>query len=332
MAKFLNTKSIYYNDVNLIASPATIEHRSSIPIELNRVIISPMSAVVGAEFALEALKLGLTVCLHKFCDVNETVNLYGNLKFQNTFAANDRLFVSVGLNDNDRIINTAKLGASNYLIDCANGYLPQIKTTINYLLDNVPIQSLIVGNVMTRQGISLYKEYSGKIPMGLSIRVGIAGGAACSTSDITGFNRGQITELIETSEEADLWDFNVIADGGIKNGNYAAKAFGCGAQYVMLGGYFARAIQAYTHIIKDGTFWGGASHKQQELYGGIRRHSEGKIFTIPKEEIRPLNELVDDLWGGLASAVSYSGYKTLTEFIGNGTFEIKENSLPPKSR
>jgi len=42
-----------------------------------------------------------------------------------------------------------------------------------------------------------------------------------------------------------------------------------------------------------------------------------------------LDQLVEDLWGGLSSAVSYSGYSTLTDFIGNGIFEVKENSLPP---
>jgi hypothetical protein len=39
---------------------------------------------------------------------------------------------------------------------------------------------------------------------------------------------------------------------------------------------------------------------------------------------------VDELWGGISSAVSYGGYDTLTNFIGNGVFEIKQNSLPPR--
>jgi hypothetical protein len=48
------------------------------------------------------------------------------------------------------------------------------------------------------------------------------------------------------------------------------------------------------------------------------------------DELRPLEELVDELWGGISSAVSYSGYNTLKRFIGNGVFEIKQNSLPPR--
>ena len=98
----------------------------------------------------------------------------------------------------------------------------------------------------------------------------------------------------------------------------------------MMGGYFVKASEAETHVTGDGTYWGGASHKQQILQNGKKhRHSEGKEFKV-NEELKPLEELVDELWGGLSSAVSYSGCKSLTDFIGNGVFELKYNSLPPR--
>lgn len=159
--------------------------------------------------------------------------------------------------------------------------------------------------------------------------------SACATSDATGYNRGQITELMEISNAKKYGNYKknhaVLADGGVKNGNYAAKAFGAGADYVMMGGYFARSFEAETHLTGDGTYWGGASHKQQERWGGIKKHSEGKVYKI-EDDLKPLTKLVDELWGGLSSAISYSGYSTLTDFIGNGVFEIKENSLAPKNR
>jgi hypothetical protein len=124
----------------------------------------------------------------------------------------------------------------------------------------------------------------------------------------------------------------IVADGGIKNSGYAAKAFGAGADAVIMGGYFARAIEAETNLYGDGTYWGGASEKQQILATGkASRHSEGKEFKID-EPILPLDKLVSDLWGGISSAVSYSGYKSLTDFVYNGYFEIKENSLPPRRK
>ena len=71
MAQILKTKSIYYNDVNLVAQPCKVKSRKDIPVELNRIIISPMEAIVGKTFALKANELGLTVCLHRFCSIDE---------------------------------------------------------------------------------------------------------------------------------------------------------------------------------------------------------------------------------------------------------------------
>ena len=240
------------------------------------------------------------------------------------------VFVSVGLNDWERVTELSNVGVTNWLIDCANGYLPQVQSTVYKLCNTYPVNRLMVGNVMTGDGVILYKNILKDFNIDeLILRIGIAGGSACATSDVTGYNRGQITELIECSKEADLHNINIVADGGVKNGNYAAKAYGAGSNYVMMGGYFAKALEAYTWECGDGTYWGGASTKQQELYGGVRRHSEGKVYDIDKSTIKPLKDLVNDIWCGITSAISYSGYKSLTEFIGNGIFEIKQNSLPP---
>lgn len=283
-----------------------------------------MSAIVGNKFANTATDLGLSVCLHKFCDINTSLIDYSSI------ANKKNVFVSVGLNDWERVDKLSKASAVNWLIDCANGYLPQIKDSINRLTNYYPVKRLIVGNVMSSEGIYLYND----VPKynfieELIIRVGIAGGAACATSDVTGFNRGQITEILECSESSKPFGIHIAADGGVKNGNYAAKAFGAGANYVMMGRYFANAEEANTWVTGDGTYWGGASIKQQQLYGGVKRHSEGKVVELDANAVKPLKQLVDDLWGGLSSSVSYSGYKSLSEFIGNGVFEIKENSLPP---
>lgn len=325
MARLLKTKSVYYNDVNLIARPSVINSRSEVPKELNRIIVSPMDAVIGETFAKEADKLGLTICLHRFCTIEQQINIFRRLK--NT----DNIFVSVGLNDLARVKALSSAGAKNFLIDVANGYIPIVQAFERVIINSVEVNKLMVGNVMTADG---YHNLITEKPT--YVRIGIAGGSVCATSDMTGYNRGQITELMEVKHAKDnlkienLEQF-IVADGGIKNGNYAAKAFAAGADYVMMGGYFARAQEAETYITGDGTYWGGASHKQQERCGGVKRHSEGKVVKI-EEEIKPLATLVDELWGGLASAISYSGYRSLTEFIGHGIFEIKQNSLPPSKR
>jgi GMP reductase len=337
MAQILKTKSIYYNDVNLVAQPCKVKSRKDIPVELNRIIVSPMEAIVGKTFALEANELGLTVCLHRFCSIDEQVELYNSLPYK----AN--VFVSIGLNDWDRVKALKDAGADKWLIDMANGYMhKEISECVNKLAEQASIYDLMLGNVHTAEGFQLLSGVKPDAKIEKYIRVGIAGGSPCATNDSTGYNRGPITELMEIDEcfpfdpSSDEIFLNrkpfIIADGGIKNAGYASKAFGAGADYVMMGGYFARAFEAETHVRGDGHYWGGASHKQQILSTGkVYRHSEGKEVPI-LDELRPLESLVDELWGGISSAVSYSGYETLSGFISNGVFEIKENSLPPGKR
>jgi GMP reductase len=335
MAEILKSKSIYYNDVNLVAQPCRIKSRKDIPVELHRIIVSPMEAIVGKTFALKANELGLTVCLHRFCSIEEQIDLFNSLPNKHN------VFVSIGLNDWDRVEALSEVGGDKWLIDMANGYMhKEIQECVDKLSDLAPVQDLMLGNVHTERGFQLLSNIDLKCKHDKYIRVGIAGGSPCATNDSTGYNRGPITEIMEI-ESCSPWDPTsdqiflnrkpfIIADGGIKNAGYAAKAFGAGADYVMMGGYFAKALEAETHQIGDGYYWGGASHKQQRNINGYAfRHSEGKEIPIT-DILMPLEDLVNELWGGLSSAVSYGGHDTLTNFIGNGVFELKQNSLPPR--
>jgi len=335
MAQILKSKSIYYNDVNLVAQSCKVKSRKDIPVELSRIIVAPMEAIVGKTFALKANELGLSLALHRFCSIEEQVELYCSLPNKNN------VFVSIGLNDWDRVEALAEVGADSWLIDMANGYMAtEIRSCVEKLADQAMINNLMMGNVHSERGFQMLSQITPDKSFAKFVRVGIAGGSPCATNDSTGYNRGPITEIMEI-EESNPWDpisdqlypnrkpF-IIADGGIKNSGYAAKAFGAGADYVMMGGYFARAFEAETHVRGDGYYWGGASHKQQILSTGkVYRHSEGKEVPI-LDQLSPLESLVDELWGGISSAISYSGYETLSGFIGNGVFEIKQNSLPPK--
>ena len=335
MAQILKSKSIYYNDVNLVAQPCKVKSRKDIPVELNRIIVSPMEAILGKTFASKANQLGLTLCLHRFCSIEEQINLY------DTLTNKKNVFVSIGLNDWERVEALAEMGATSWLIDMANGYMTkEINECVSKLSDLTRIDNLMMGNVHSERGFQMLANVGLDKSFSKYVRVGIAGGSPCATNDSTGYNRGPITEIMEI-DNSNPWDpisdklypnrkpF-IIADGGIKNSGYAAKAFGAGADYVMMGGYFAKAFEAETHQRGDGTYWGGASHKQQILSTGkVYRHSEGKEVPI-SDELKPLEALVDELWGGISSAVSYSGYETLSGFIGNGVFEIKQNSLPPR--
>jgi GMP reductase len=321
MSTLLPSKSLYYKDVNLIAQPGQVKSRElDVPRERHRIIVAPMSAIVGIAFAKEALSLGLQVCLHRFCTIEEEATLYQVLG--ETGYNSDRVWASIGFEDWDRFEALRQVGCYRFVIDVANGYLPRLPAMVKTLVDEE--MRLIVGNVHTVKG---YADLVMDGTHEIFVRLGIGNGSVCGTSDITGYNRGQITEIMECHSQRMFRRYlygDIIADGGVADSGCAAKAFGAGADYVMMGGYFRNAQEAKNVIDGNYEYWGGASHKQQLLqYGSIKRHSEGKAIPVVQSSVKPLETLVNDLWGGLASAISYSGCKTLSEFIGQGVFEEK---------
>lgn len=332
MAKLLTTKSIYLNDIVLIAQRGKIKSRKDVPVELNRIIVAPMTSVVGETFAKKATSLGLSVTIPRFFGIERESNIY------NSCDVKENLYCSIGLNDADRINSFSNIGCKNFLLDVASGYLPQIKDTIKLLHENTKVDKLILGNIHTLDGAKyltdIVRSFDKFKDTSLICRTGISNGSGCTSSDQTGYNRGQFTEILECSE-INNYDGNVYiaSDGGLKNGGYISKAFLAGSDYIFSGGMFSKAIEAETHVIGDGTYWGLASDKNQILSTGIKhRHSEGRVVDINKKELQPLEEIVKELWGCISSAVSYSGYTSLSDAIGNGVFELKYNSLPPKKR
>ena len=317
--QILSTKSIYYDDVNLIAQPNNlIASRKDVPKELNRIFVSPMSAVVGKSFAKSAYDLGISVCVHRFCSIQDQCDTFVGCKVDQT--KENKVWAAIGLAEYDRFSALFDLGCRHFTIDVANGYLGTVIDFLRILNFDYKGEdcSFIVGNVHSDIGFNLYQEFKN-----VDIRVNIAGGNACDTKSQTGVNRGQITEISECYYGRKA-ENRIIADGGIKGPGEAAKAFGAGSDFIMLGSYFACAEEAENVITDQFIMWGSASKHQMVLSNKKVSHNEGKVHKIDKSEVKPLKELIENLWDGISSAVSYSGFGSLSNFIGRGVFEIKQ--------
>ncbi len=326
MATILKEKGLWFNDVVLIPQPGQIRSRKDVPRELNRFICSGMTAVVGKTFAKTATDMGLSVCIPRFLGIDKEIEIYNNCTDKTN------LYCSMGLKDLKRIVEFNNIGCKNYTIDVASGYLPHLEETIQLLEDNAHVEKIIIGNVVTKKGCENLINFIEKRKWKGIIRLGISNGSGCETYSQTGYGSGALTEIIDC---AILTNNNVklASDGGLKDGGYVSKAFLAGVDYCYIGGMFAKSEEAETHINGDGTYYGLASEKNQILSTGKKfNHTEGKEYSVDKSKIKPLKEIVNDLWGCVSSAVSYSGHKTLTNAIGNGIFQIKENSLPPRIR
>lgn len=337
MATILSTKSVYFNDCTIIPKVGKVKSRKDVPNEMWRVICSPMGSIIGESFITEAAKLGLSITLPRFIDSKKKIQLYEAFE-TNRSNQNQLCFISIGMHESDSEISELEyIHPENWLIDVANGYSPLWLESVRNLslVTGRDSYNLMVGNVVTSGGVDYLISKTKSFCSKLFIRSGIGNGFCCQTSDVTGFNRGQITELLDCSQAKEYIKNEdscfLVSDGGIDRGGSAMKAWGVGADYVMMGGYFSNAEEAETNISGDGIYYGCASDKQNKL-AGLDKHSEGKVSNIDKSKLQPLSHLVKELWGGISSGVSYSGYETLSEFIGNATLEIKVNSLPPKKR
>lgn len=335
MPTILKEKAIWFNDVVLVPSLGVVKSRKQINKEYNRFICSCMTAVVGPTFAKTATDLGLTVCIPRFLGVEKEIEIYNNCTNK------DNLYFSTGLNDLRRATEFGKTGCENFLIDIASGYLPHIEETVKMLSDNTAIKNIILGNVTTTAGFYHLSSIADKYNLNCIIRCGLSNGSGCETYSTTGIGSGQLSELMELyplktglkKQQGDFLSVSLASDGGLKDSGYVCKAFLAGSDYVFIGGLFAKALEAECHISGDSTYYGLASDKNQILSTGNKfRHSEGREYKIDNSKLKPLKDIIEELWGCVSSAVSYSGHDSLTKAIGNGVFQIKQNSLPPRNR
>jgi GMP reductase len=143
---------------------------------------------------------------------------------------------------------------------------------------------------------------------------------------MTGVGYPQLSAIIECADAAHGLGGLVCADGGCTVPGDLAKAFGAGADFVMLGGMLAGHDECEGDIIEDGgkkfvTFYGMSSSTAMHKHsGGVAeyRASEGKTVRVPYKG--DLSHTLQDILGGIRSACTYVGARTLKELSKRTTF------------
>ena len=165
------------------------------------------------------------------------------------------------------------------------------------------------------------------------VKVGIGPGSCCTTRVQTGAGYPQLSAILECADAAHGVGGYICADGGCNVPGDVAKAFGAGADFVMLGGMFAGhdecsgkkliinpeappSMYEYTK-----RFYGMASEEAQKKYnGGLKdyRASEGKSINVPYKG--PVANTLQTILGGLRSACTYTGSRRLKDLPKCTTF------------
>lgn len=182
-----------------------------------------------------------------------------------------RYIVGAGINTRDykeRIPALLKAGVDVLCIDSSDGYSIWQKETIEFVRkkygDTVKIGA---GNVVDKEGFRYLADAGADF-----IKVGVGGGSICITRETKGIGRGQASALMEVCEERDKYFketgiyIPVCSDGGIVHDYHITLALGMGADFVMMGRYFARFDESPTKIVKkNGSFykeyWGEGSNR-----------------------------------------------------------------------
>jgi GMP reductase len=278
------------------------------------IMASNMDGVGTLEVAEALCKHNLFTCLVKSYDEDDILELI-NLTDTNYFA------VSTGTSEKDfqklqRIINSAP-EIEFICIDVANGYSEHFGDFVARVREKFPHCTIIAGNVVTAD---MTQEL---ILRGADIvKVGIGPGSVCTTRIQTGVGYPQLSAIIECADAAHGLGGHIIADGGCTCPGDVAKAFGAGADFVMLGGMLAGTDQGGGEV-KDGrvTFYGMSSDTaMNKHHGGVAeyRSSEGRTVQVPYRG--DINDIVLNILGGLRSSCTYVGAPTLKQLSKCTTF------------
>ncbi len=237
----------------------------------------------------------------------------------------DYIAVSTGIGKRDAdklaliLKNNSKL---KYIcIDVANGYSQHFVNFVKETRKAYPSKVIIAGNVVTGEMVEELILAGADL-----IKVGIGPGSVCTTRLKTGVGYPQLSAIIECADAAHGLGGQIISDGGCVTPGDVAKAFGAGADFVMLGGMLAGHDESGGKLVeKDGVqykeFYGMSSAIAMTKHvGGIAeyRASEGKMVEVKYRG--PVNKTIQDILGGIRSTCTYVGASRLKELTKRTTF------------
>lgn len=235
------------------------------------------------------------------------------------------LAVSSGITEKDwnkmnELLNA--LPEINYIcLDVANGYTEYFVEFIKKVRKAYPTKTIIAGNVVTGEMVEELILVGADI-----VKVGIGPGSVCTTRIKTGVGYPQLSAVIECADAAHGLGGHIISDGGCVCPGDIAKAYGAGADFVMLGGMLAGHEESGGSTVEvDGKkykeFYGMSSKEAIDKHsGGLNdyRAAEGKCVKVPYKGM--LQSTIQDILGGVRSSCTYVGASTLKQLSKRTTF------------
>lgn len=291
-------------------------------IELNCIplVASNMDRIGTIKMYKELSKHNIITCFIKQITLQELTSVDLNP---------DLYILSSGVSDGDIEELEKKISVLNTKMVCfdvANGYMKNFIDKIKLFRDRHPNIIIIAGNVVTSSILSYLKEAGVDI-----VKVGIGSGSVCTTRLKTGVGYPQFSAIYDIKNQAQRLNMYIMSDGGIKHPGDASKAFGGGADFVMIGGMFAGHNECKTDEEENEEnkendeikFYGSSSNEALDKhYGGTKKYrtNEGKCISIKCKG--PILNTIEDLLGGIRSSCAYLNCKNLRQIYNNSKFIV----------
>lgn len=196
-------------------------------------------------------------------------------------------------------------------IDFANGYIQDFLDKVKKTRDSHPYSVIMAGTVATPARCEDVIKAGADI-----VKIGLGSGSVCRTRNITGVGVPQLSCILECSSTIHRLGGYVCSDGGIKEVGDICKAIGAGADIVMIGGLIAGTNECDN----PSEYYGMASGVARQRFGYEAEYSTSEGTYIKTEPRGPVRDVLNSIKGGLRSALSYTGYKSIGEFTGNARF------------
>jgi len=243
-----------------------------------------------------------------------------------------RLLAVASINTHDykeRVSELSKAEVDVIAIDSSDGHTIFQKETIEWIREKYPQIPVIGGNIITKEGFRFLVEAGAG-----AVKVGMGGGSICITQEQKGTGRGLATTIIEVTEERDRYFketgkyIPIIADGGVTSTKDITIAIALGADYVMMGRYFARMEESPTDKIVVNNrvmkpYWGEGSARARDWK--MKRYNQAKFVEGVEGLVEYAGRLRDNLEETLAkikSSLSTCGVQNIKEFHEKAELEL----------
>ena len=295
------------------------------------IISANMDTVTELPMATAMAEVGGMGVIHRFVEDPET-----HAEWVSQTPGHRFLAIGVKASDVEKMRMVEDL--DGVVIDVAHGHSDRVTETIAAVRERHPQLWIVAGNVATAEGAWDLLEAGAH-----AIKVGVGPGAVCTTRIVTGCGVPQLTAVLKVRAAIDRWwDAErrkagprvehppaLIADGGIRNSGDIAKALVAGADTVMIGSLFAGTDEAPGEVF----LYQGRSYKSYRGMGSLgamaqtqgssdryfQDASAGRDKLVPEGiEGRvpykgPVSTIIQQLMGGLRSAMGYTGCHDILE-------------------